>query len=51
LPIATPDVYVYVSGAVALAGFAYVVAAKLPTWVALHTDHCPKDALESLARV
>jgi fructose-bisphosphate aldolase class II len=39
-----------VCGAVALADFAYVVAARLPTWVALHTDHCPKNALDGYVR-
>jgi fructose-bisphosphate aldolase class II len=39
-----------VSGAIALASFAHVVAAKLPTWVALHTDHCPKSALDHYVR-
>src|SRR6204780_5233929 len=29
------------TGAVALAEFAHVVAAKYPVNVALHTDHCP----------
>ena len=32
-----------VTGAVALAEFAHVVAAKYPINVAIHTDHCPKD--------
>src|SRR6266545_5608223 len=32
-----------VTGAVALAEFAHVVADKYPIHVALHTDHCPKD--------
>ncbi|HSY15887.1 MAG TPA: class II fructose-bisphosphate aldolase [Jatrophihabitantaceae bacterium] len=36
-----------VTGAVALAEFAHVVAAKYPITVALHTDHCPKDKLDS----
>ena len=35
-----------VTGAVALAEFAHVIAAKYPITVALHTDHCPKPALE-----
>lgn len=35
-----------VTGAVALAEFAHVVAEKYPITVALHTDHCPKPALE-----
>jgi len=39
-----------VTGAVALAEFAHVVAAKYPIQVALHTDHCPKDKLDSYVR-
>ncbi|MGI8762070.1 MAG: class II fructose-bisphosphate aldolase [Jatrophihabitantaceae bacterium] len=39
-----------VTGAVALAGFAHVVAAKYPIQVALHTDHCPKDKLDDYVR-
>lgn len=39
-----------VTGAVALAEFAHVVAAKYPVTVALHTDHCPKDKLDSYVR-
>ena len=39
-----------VTGAVALAEFAYVVAAKHPVNIALHTDHCPKDKLDSYMR-
>ena len=39
-----------VTGAVALAEFAYVVAAKYPINVALHTDHCQKDKLDSYVR-
>src|ERR1700747_2243292 len=35
-----------VTGAVALAEFAHVVAEKYPITVALHTDHCPKDKLD-----
>jgi fructose-bisphosphate aldolase class II len=35
-----------VTGAVALAEFAHVVAAKHPVNIALHTDHCPKDKLD-----
>lgn len=34
-----------VTGAVALAEFAHVVAAKYNVNIALHTDHCPKDKL------
>jgi fructose-bisphosphate aldolase, class II len=39
-----------VTGAVALAEFAHVVAAKYPVNVALHTDHCPKDKLDGYVR-
>jgi fructose-bisphosphate aldolase class II len=39
-----------VTGAVALAEFAHVVAAKYPINVALHTDHCPKDKLDNYVR-
>ena len=34
----------------ALAEFAHVVAPKYPINVALHTDHCPKDKLDSYVR-
>jgi fructose-bisphosphate aldolase, class II len=40
-----------VTGAVALAEFAHVVAEKYPITVALHTDHCPKDKLDAYVRV
>jgi fructose-bisphosphate aldolase, class II len=39
-----------VTGAVALADFAHVVADKYPVHVALHTDHCPKDKLDGYMR-
>ncbi|WP_300614565.1 class II fructose-bisphosphate aldolase [Trebonia sp.] len=39
-----------VTGAVALAEFAGVVAAKYPVHVALHTDHCPRDKLDGYMR-
>jgi fructose-bisphosphate aldolase, class II len=39
-----------VTGAVAMAEFAHVVAEKYPVNVALHTDHCPKDKLDSYVR-
>ncbi|MFN8102243.1 MAG: class II fructose-bisphosphate aldolase [Mycobacterium sp.] len=39
-----------VTGAVALAEFAHVIAAKYPITVALHTDHCPKDKLDGFVR-
>jgi fructose-bisphosphate aldolase class II len=39
-----------VTGAVALAEFAHVVADKYPITVALHTDHCPKDKLDTYVK-
>ncbi len=39
-----------VTGAVALAEFAHVVAARFPVHIALHTDHCPKDKLDGYMR-
>ena len=39
-----------VTGAVALAQFAHVVAARYPVNIALHTDHCPKDKLDGYMR-
>ena len=39
-----------VTGSVALAEFAHVVAAKYPVHIALHTDHCPKDKLDGFMR-
>jgi fructose-bisphosphate aldolase class II len=39
-----------VTGSVALAEFAHIVAAKYPVTVALHTDHCPKDKLDGYVR-
>ncbi|MFI0423104.1 class II fructose-bisphosphate aldolase [Spongiactinospora gelatinilytica] len=39
-----------VTGAVALAEYARVVAAKYPVTVALHTDHCPKNKLDGFMR-
>jgi fructose-bisphosphate aldolase, class II len=39
-----------VTGAVALAKFARTIAAKYPINVALHTDHCPKDKLDTYVR-
>jgi fructose-bisphosphate aldolase class II len=39
-----------VTGAVALAEFASVVAERYPVQVALHTDHCPKDKLDGYVR-
>ncbi|MFI6515203.1 class II fructose-bisphosphate aldolase [Spirillospora sp. NPDC050679] len=39
-----------VTGSVALAEFARVVADRYPVNVALHTDHCPKDKLDGFMR-
>jgi fructose-bisphosphate aldolase class II len=39
-----------VTGAVALAEFAHVVAERYPINVALHTDHCPEGKLDSYLR-
>ncbi|MFT4199696.1 class II fructose-bisphosphate aldolase [Gordonia sp. (in: high G+C Gram-positive bacteria)] len=39
-----------VTGAVALAEFAHVVADKYDVTIALHTDHCPKDKLDGFVR-
>ncbi len=39
-----------VTGAVALAEFAHVVAARYPVHIALHTDHCPKNKLDGYMR-
>jgi fructose-bisphosphate aldolase class II len=39
-----------VTGAVALAEFAHVIADRYPVTVALHTDHCPKDKLDTYVR-
>jgi fructose-bisphosphate aldolase class II len=39
-----------VTGAVGIAEFAHVVAAKYPVNIALHTDHCPKDKLDGFVR-
>ncbi|MDR2896425.1 MAG: class II fructose-bisphosphate aldolase [Propionibacteriaceae bacterium] len=39
-----------VTGAVALAEYAHVVAKDCPVNIALHTDHCPKDKLDGYVR-
>jgi fructose-bisphosphate aldolase, class II len=39
-----------VTGAVALAEFAGVVAERYPVHIALHTDHCPKGKLDGYMR-
>ncbi|MDO5681901.1 MAG: class II fructose-bisphosphate aldolase [Propionibacteriaceae bacterium] len=45
-----PTVKNMVSGAVALAEYAHIVAEKYPVNIALHTDHCPKDKLDTFVR-
>ncbi len=40
------SVHARASGALAFAGFVTEVAKNYPITVALHTDHCPKDALD-----
>ncbi|MEY9849436.1 fructose-bisphosphate aldolase class II [Streptacidiphilus sp. BW17] len=39
-----------VTGAVALAEYAHIIAKKYDVTVALHTDHCPKDKLDGYVR-
>jgi fructose-bisphosphate aldolase class II len=39
-----------VTGAVALAEFAHVAADRYDVHIALHTDHCPKDKLDTYLR-
>jgi fructose-bisphosphate aldolase class II len=39
-----------VTGAAALAAYAYEVAKKYSVNIALHTDHCPKDKLDGFVR-
>ena len=39
-----------VTGAVALAEFTHVIAEKYDINIALHTDHCPKDKLDTYVR-
>ncbi|WP_017540999.1 class II fructose-bisphosphate aldolase [Nocardiopsis halophila] len=39
-----------VTGSVAFAEYARVVADKYPVNIALHTDHCPKDKLDTFVR-
>ena len=45
-----PTIKNMVSGAVALAEYARVVAAKYPVNIVLHTDHCPKGKLDTYVR-
>jgi len=39
-----------VTGAVAFAEYARIVAEKYPVNIALHTDHCPKEKLDTFVR-
>ncbi|MDR1512811.1 MAG: class II fructose-bisphosphate aldolase [Propionibacteriaceae bacterium] len=45
-----PTIKNMVTGAVALAEFAWVAARSYPVNIALHTDHCPKDKLDGYVR-
>ena len=45
-----PTIKNMVSGAVALAEYAHVVAAHYDVNIALHTDHCPKEKLDGYVR-
>ncbi len=45
-----PTIKNMVSGSVALAEYATVVAAKYPVNIVLHTDHCPKEKLDGFVR-
>jgi fructose-bisphosphate aldolase class II len=45
-----PTVKNMVTGAVALAAYAHEVAKQYDVNIALHTDHCPKDKLDSFVR-
>jgi fructose-bisphosphate aldolase, class II len=45
-----PTVKDKVTGAAALAAYAHEVARNYPVNIALHTDHCPKDKLDSFVR-
>jgi fructose-bisphosphate aldolase class II len=45
-----PTVKNMVSGAAALAAYAHEVAKNYDVNIALHTDHCPKDKLDSYVR-
>jgi fructose-bisphosphate aldolase class II len=39
-----------VTGSVAMAEFAHVVAARYPVNIVLHTDHCPENKLDNFVR-
>jgi fructose-bisphosphate aldolase class II len=45
-----PTIKNMVAGLLALAAYAHEVAKNYPINIALHTDHCPKDKLDSFVR-
>ena len=45
-----PTIKHMVTGAIALAEYAHVVARNYPVNIAIHTDHCPKDKLDTYVR-
>jgi fructose-bisphosphate aldolase class II len=45
-----PTIKNMVSGSLAFAAYAHEVAKRYPVNVALHTDHCPKDKLDTFVR-
>ncbi|MDR1790539.1 MAG: class II fructose-bisphosphate aldolase [Propionibacteriaceae bacterium] len=45
-----PTIKDMVTGAVALAEYAHIVAKNYPVNIAVHTDHCPKDKLDTYVR-
>jgi fructose-bisphosphate aldolase class II len=45
-----PTIKNMVTGAVALAEYAHIVAKNYPVNIAIHTDHCPKDKLPAYVR-
>ncbi len=45
-----PTIKHMVTGAVALAEYAHVVAKNYPVNIVVHTDHCPKDKLDTYVR-
>src|SRR6478735_2419095 len=45
-----PSIKNMVSGSLAFAAYAHEVAKNYPVNIALHTDHCPKDKLDTFVR-
>ncbi|MDR1711554.1 MAG: class II fructose-bisphosphate aldolase [Propionibacteriaceae bacterium] len=45
-----PTIKHMVTGAVALAEYAHIVAKNYPVNIIVHTDHCPKDKLDTYVR-